>query len=76
MSTAGCTPARRAGSTEDSPRQSEWVTYSEAVEITSLSQRTLRRLTDQGHLPAYCPRGARALRLKRSDVMALMERVA
>lgn len=47
-----------------------WVSYPAAAELSSLSARSLKRLTAEGKLP--CPLiGGKVLRLRLSDVEAL-----
>lgn len=55
----------------------KWVTYPTGAEITSVSVRTLKRLTAAGQLPCYrIGRSGRTLRLKTADLARLIERVA
>lgn len=74
---------RKAAPTATDPTLAElvdtygmWVSYATAAKITSVSTRTLRRLTERGELPCYAPGSTRTLRLRTADVAALMERVA
>lgn len=54
-----------------------WMTYPQAAEFTTLSVRTLKRLTANGELPCYrIGRSGRSLRLKTTDVAKLIQRVA
>lgn len=57
-------------------RYGKFITYTTASHITSLSARTLRRLTEQGRLPAYNAPGTSTMRVKTTDVLALQQRVA
>ena len=50
----------------ESTDDSEWVSTRQAVELLQVTPRTLYRLIDDGHLPAY--RFARVIRLRRRDV--------
>jgi excisionase family DNA binding protein len=45
-----------------------WLTIREAAERARLSDRKIRRMITDGHLPAYRPRGVRAVRLDIADV--------
>ena len=47
-----------------------WLSYPEAAELSTLSVRSLKRLTSAGKLPCYVV-GGKVLRLKASDVEAL-----
>lgn len=51
-------------------RRPTWVSYPEAAELSTLSVRSLKRLTAAGRLPCYVV-GGKVLRLKLSDVEAL-----
>ena len=51
-------------------RTSKWLSYPEAAELSTLSVRSLKRLTAAGKLPCYVV-GGKVLRLKASDVEAL-----
>ena len=51
-------------------RTSKWLSYPEAAELSTLSVRSLKRLTATGKLPCYVV-GGKVLRLKASDVEAL-----
>ena len=53
-----------------SDRASKWLSYPEAAELSTLSVRSLKRLTAAGKLPCYVV-GGKVLRLKASDVEAL-----
>lgn len=53
-----------------------FVTYPQAEEITSVSVRTLKRLTAEGQLPIYTAGRSRTYRIKIEDVVGLMRRVA
>ena len=61
---------------EKSPSQGEtdgrarWLSYPEAAELSTLSVRSLKRLTAAGKLPCYVV-GGKVLRLKTADVEAL-----
>ncbi|MDU3726388.1 MAG: hypothetical protein E7G15_07415 [Cutibacterium avidum] len=57
-------------------RYGKFITYRTASEITSLSVRTLRRMTDRGDLPAYSAPGTNTMRVRTVDVLALQSRVA
>ena len=48
-----------------------WLSYSQAAELSTLSVRSLKRLTAAGKLPCYVV-GGKVLRLKTSDVEALI----
>lgn len=52
------------------------ISYPQAAEITTVSVRTLKRLTANGELPCYQVGKARALRVKTADVAKLIRRVA
>lgn len=52
------------------------VSYPTAAEITTVSVRTLKRLTANGDLPCYRIGRSKALRLKTADVAKLIQRVA
>lgn len=52
-----------------------FVSYPKAAEITTASVRTLKRMTAAGDLPVYQIGRARVLRLRTSDVAALIQRV-
>jgi len=54
----------------------ERISYPVAAEISGASIRTLKRLSQSGHLPCYRIGPARVLRVKTADVLALIERVA
>ena len=58
------TPAAREG-------RRKWLSYSQAAELSTLSVRSLKRLTAAGELPCYVV-GGKVLRLKASDVEALI----
>lgn len=47
-----------------------WVSYPDAAELTTLSVRSLKRLTAEGKLPCFLI-GGKVLRLRLSDVEAL-----
>lgn len=54
-----------------------YVSVPTGSKITGTSVRTLRRLIGEGRLPLYAPLGTeRCQRVKVSDLVALMERVA
>lgn len=53
-----------------------FVSYPQAAQITTVSVRTLKRLTAEGQLPCYTVGSKRALRLRTSDVAGLIRRVA
>ena len=48
-------------------------TLEQAVEITGLSERTLRRMAAKGELKRYRPKSARAYRFKTADVAAVLK---
>lgn len=52
------------------------VSYPQAAEITTVSVRTLKRLTANGELPCYQIGRSRTLRLKTADVARLIKQVA
>ena len=52
-------------------RGTRWLSYPEAAEVTTLSVRSLKRLTQAGKLRCYVV-GGKVLRLKASDVEALI----
>ena len=52
-------------------RRRRWLSYSQAAELSTLSVRSLKRLTAAGKLPCYVV-GGKVLRLKTSDVEALI----
>lgn len=52
------------------------VGFKAAAKIAGCSERTIRRLVEQGELPCYRVGSARVLRVKTVDVLALVERVA
>lgn len=57
------------GSSKRGPR-SIWISYPDAAELTTLSVRSLKRLTAEGKLPCFLI-GGKVLRLRLSDVEAL-----
>jgi hypothetical protein len=59
----------KPANTKDADRP-RWLSYPEAVELSTWSVRSLKRLTAAGRLPCYVV-GAKVLRLKASDVEAL-----
>jgi len=62
--------SKKTGSGAQSDRSSKWLSYPEAAELSTLSVRSLKRLTAAGKLPCYVV-GGKGLRLKASDVEAL-----
>ena len=54
----------------------EMISYPTAAEITTVSVRTLKRLTANGDLPCYRIGRSKALRVKTADVYGLIQRVA
>lgn len=61
--------SRKPANTKDADRP-RWLSYPEAAELSTLSVRSLKRLTAAGRLPCYVV-GGKVLRLKASDVEAL-----
>jgi len=57
-------------------KHGKMVSYPTAAEITTVSVRTLKRLTANGDLPVYRIGRSKALRLKTADVAKLIQRVA
>lgn len=57
------------GSSKRAPRP-VWISYPDAAELTTLSVRSLKRLTADGKLPCFLI-GGKVLRLRLSDVEAL-----
>ncbi|MBA8795570.1 excisionase family DNA binding protein [Friedmanniella endophytica] len=57
-------------------RQIEFPSLSvaQSADLSNVSQKTIRRLIAAGTLPAYRV-GARALRIKESDLMSIMNRI-
>lgn len=53
-----------------------FVSFPQAVEITTVSRRTLERLIEAGDLPVYRIGRARTYRLRTEDVAGLIQRVA
>jgi excisionase family DNA binding protein len=49
----------------------EWMSTVEAHELVGVTLRTLYRLIDEGHIPAY--KFGRVIRLRRSDVEGYIE---
>lgn len=68
--TAVATPRPQKTTRSTADRTSRWLSYPEAAELTTLSVRSLKRLTQAGKLPCYVV-GGKVLRLKVSDVEAL-----
>lgn len=54
----------------------KFMTYSDVARELAISVRTAKRITADGHLPCYNIGRRRSLRLKTSDVAALVEQVA
>ena len=52
-------------------RRPKWLSYAQAAELSTLSVRSLKRLTATGALPCYVV-GGKVLRLRASDVEALI----
>lgn len=53
-----------------------YMTYPQAAEATTVSVRTLKRLTANGELPCYTVGRSRTLRLEVADVANLIRQVA
>lgn len=70
MTTLTTTRSRKTTQQPTCDRTSKWRSYPEAAELSTLSVRSLKRLTAAGKLPCYVV-GGKVLRLKASDVEAL-----
>lgn len=70
MTAQTITRPRKSPSQAQSDRRPRWLSYPEAAELSTLSVRSLKRLTAAGRLPCYVV-GGKVLRLKASDVEAL-----
>lgn len=68
--TAQPTTVRRTRTASTAERKPTWISYLDAAELTTLSVRSLKRLTAAGKLRCYVV-GGKVLRLKLSDVEAL-----
>lgn len=64
------TVRRTRAATAAADRKPTWISYPDAAELTTLSVRSLKRLTASGKLRCYVV-GGKVLRLKLSDVEAL-----
>ena len=53
----------------------QYVPQQTAAEILGVTDRTIRTYIADGRLTAYRIRGSRAIRVRRSDVLALLEQV-
>lgn len=62
--------AKKSPSQAPTDGRPRWLSYPEAAELSTLSVRSLKRLTAAGKLPCYVV-GGKVLRLKASDVEAL-----
>jgi excisionase family DNA binding protein len=51
-----------------SPKKDDWLTVSEAAEVASVSEETIRTWIKTNELTAVRPRGGRIYRIKRSDL--------
>ena len=70
MTTLTTTRSRKTAQQPTCDRTSKWLSYPEAAGLSTLSVRSLKRLTAAGKLPCYVV-GGKVLRLKASDVEAL-----
>ena len=70
MTTLTTTRSRKTTQQPTFDRTSKWLSYPGAAELSTLSVRSLKRLTAAGKLPCYVV-GGKVLRLKASDVEAL-----
>jgi excisionase family DNA binding protein len=52
--------------------QSEWLTLTEAATYMGVHSKTLRRRVSEGNLPAVRMAGSRLIRVRRSDLDALL----
>lgn len=50
-----------------------WLSQAEAADELGVTDRTIRNYISRGVLPAYRPRGSRVVRIRASDVDALMQ---
>lgn len=66
---------RQPKRTETAPAEtgSEFITVADVCEILGQAPQTVRIKIAEGHLPAYRIKGSRGIRVKRSDVEALLE---
>ena len=64
------TRSRKTTQQPTSDHTSKWLSYHEAAELSTLSVRSLKRLTAAGKLPCYVV-GGKVLRLKAAHVEAL-----
>lgn len=55
-----------------SSRTSAWLSQAEAAEYLGITQRTIRAYIARGTLPASRVRGSRLVRIKQSDLEALL----
>lgn len=53
----------------------EWISLDEAAAICGVTTKTIRRRISEGKLPAYRMAGRPTIRLKRSDVDLMFERI-
>lgn len=70
MSSQSITRSKKSTPQSPADRRPRWLSYPEAAELSTLSVRSLKRLTAAGKLPCYVV-GGKVLRLKTSDVEAL-----
>ena len=70
MTAQTITRPRKSTSQAQADRRPRWLSYPEAAELSTLSVRSLKRLTAAGKLPCYGV-GGKVLRLKAADVAAL-----
>lgn len=57
---------------DDAAPRVEWLNLDDAAACLGCSTRTVRRYIADGHLPAYRIRGGRGIRIKRTDVNAML----
>ncbi|MFA6046807.1 MAG: helix-turn-helix domain-containing protein [Phycisphaerales bacterium] len=60
---------------ETIPATTPWLDQSEAAEYLGCSPRTIRNYIASGRLPAYRVKGSKLLRVRRTDVDALLVRI-
>lgn len=70
MTAQTITRPRKSTSQAQADRRPRWLSYPEAAELSTLSVRSLKRLTAAGKLPCYVV-GGKVLRLKAAHVEAL-----
>lgn len=65
--------AKKSPSQAPTDGRPRWLSYPEAAELSTLSVRSLKRLTAAGKLPCYVV-GGKVLRLKATDVEVRLNR--